>query len=88
MSAASFLPSSAVFTTVAASASDASSPGMFSEETVNRSQSTRRVRSSCPCAASQSPSRCWSSAGSAGFSIRMASAARLTRARSASDSSG
>src|SRR6201995_617702 len=44
MSAASFLPSSPVLTTVAARASEASSPGTFSEATVNRSHSTRRVR--------------------------------------------
>ena len=82
MSAASRRPSSAVLITVAASARLASSPATLSADTVNRSQSTRRARSPWPRAASQSPSRWPSSAGSAGSRNRMGSAARLTCSRS------
>ena len=88
MSAALFLPSRPVFTTTAASASEASSPAMFSAETENRSHSARRVRSLCPCLASQSPKRCVSAAGSAGSTKRIASAGRATEARSARDRNG
>ena len=88
MSAALFLPSRPVFTTTAASASEASSPAMFSAETENRSHSARRVRSLCPRLASQSPKRCVSAAGSAGSTKRIASAGRATEARSVRDRNG
>ena len=88
MSAALFLPSRPVFTTTAASASEASSPAMFSAETENRSHSARRVRSLWPRLASQSPKRCVSAAGSAGSTKRMASAGRATEARSVQDRNG
>ena len=76
MSAASCRPSSAVLITVAASATLASSPSMFSDEMMNRSQSRRRARSSWPRAASQFPSRCPSRPGWAGSANRKARAAR------------
>ena len=80
MSAALFLPSRPVFTTTAASASEASSPAMFSAETENRSHSARRVRSLCPRARRASRrSAAWSAAGLAGSTKRIASAGRATR---------
>ncbi len=88
MSAALFLPSRPVFTTVAASASEASSPAMFRDETENRSHSARRVRSLCPRAASQSPNRCVSTAGSAGSTRRIESAGRATDIRSDTERNG
>ena len=65
MSAALFLPSRPVFTTTAASASEASSPAMFSAETENRSHSAaagplalpRARRASRRSAACPSPGR-------------------------------
>ena len=88
MSAAPAESSRPVRKTCTAAPSDASSAGRFSVGRAIRFQSASIAAGLWPCARSQSPKVCSSSAGSSGSSFRSAAAARTAARRSRGLSSG